>query len=120
MNLSEFKAWFEGFTECLDGSPGPKAWERICEKVKAITPDATPWPAFVKEYLPYYTRWQHGWPSAIWAVGTNSVSNNLQPSSMTMANSGGHVASNAAMMKSGTTPLDAFRNVGRFDAEALT
>jgi hypothetical protein len=41
MNPSEFKAWFEGFTENLDGPPGERAWLRICERVKTIR-DAPP------------------------------------------------------------------------------
>jgi hypothetical protein len=36
MTLSEFKAWFEGFTEAMDGPPDAKQWARIQSKVKEI------------------------------------------------------------------------------------
>lgn len=41
MNLSEFKAWFEGFTESMEGPPNAKAWRRIQGRVKEIR-DAPP------------------------------------------------------------------------------
>lgn len=34
--VSEFKAWFEGFTEAMDGPPDAKQWARIQSKVKEI------------------------------------------------------------------------------------
>lgn len=37
MTLSEFKAWFEGFTESMDGPPSLKQWERIQARVKEIS-----------------------------------------------------------------------------------
>lgn len=37
MTLSEFKAWFEGFTENLDGPPNKKQWARIQKRVGEIT-----------------------------------------------------------------------------------
>ena len=38
MTLSEFKAWFEGFTESLSGPPNPDQWKRIQDRVKQIAP----------------------------------------------------------------------------------
>ena len=37
MTLSEFKAWFEGYTEGLDGAPTEKQFKRIKAKVAEIT-----------------------------------------------------------------------------------
>ncbi len=69
MNLSEFKAWFEGFTENLDGPPGERAWKRIKERVATIKDAppverhhfynhyARPWlgqPYYAPPYLPVY------------------------------------------------------------------
>jgi len=55
MTLSEFKAWFEGFTENLDGPPNKKQWARICKRVKEIQVDSTP--IVVERYLrPYWDR----------------------------------------------------------------
>jgi hypothetical protein len=38
MTLSEFKAWFEGFTESIEGKSAPtqKQWAKIKEKVAQI------------------------------------------------------------------------------------
>lgn len=36
MTLNEFKAWFEGFNENLDGVPNRRQWDRIVEKVAAL------------------------------------------------------------------------------------
>lgn len=36
MTLAEFKAWFEGFTESMDGTPSAKQWKRIKARVKEI------------------------------------------------------------------------------------
>jgi len=29
MTLQEFKSWFEGFTECMNGQPSAKQWKRV-------------------------------------------------------------------------------------------
>lgn len=67
MNLSEFRAWFEGFTENISGVPTKKQWARIKERVEEITPDPTPWPIFIERYVrPYRPWWSDGttWSSA--------------------------------------------------------
>lgn len=51
MTLSEFKAWFEGFTEAMDGPPGLKAWERIHARVKEITGTPISYPVYVDRYV---------------------------------------------------------------------
>lgn len=38
MTLSEFKAWFSGFTESMDSTPNEKQWGRIKERVE-VTPN---------------------------------------------------------------------------------
>lgn len=48
MTPSEFKAWFEGFCEGIDGAPSEEQFERIKERVEKIglavlpTPHKTP------------------------------------------------------------------------------
>lgn len=63
MNLSEFKAWFGGFTEGMTKLPNAKQWARIQERVAEITPDPTPYPVFIDRYVrPYWTTWNpYGW-----------------------------------------------------------
>lgn len=68
MNPSEFKAWFEGFSENMGASPTKIQWKKIKEKVATITDNPTPWPLFVDRYMrptpyqPMYDRW---WSSAM-------------------------------------------------------
>lgn len=58
MNLQEFKAWFEGFTENLDGPPSERQWKRIVEKIGKIA-DAPPVPVrvFHDHYYKPWARW---------------------------------------------------------------
>lgn len=58
MNLSEFKAWFEGFTESMEGTPSAKAWKRIQDRVKSIKSDEpTPRHVFHEYYERPWRRW---------------------------------------------------------------
>lgn len=59
MTLSEFKAWFEGFTENIDGIPSKKQWARIRKRVNEISD--TPTPFFVERYLRPYYPYQSNW-----------------------------------------------------------
>ena len=73
MNLAEFKAWFEGFTEILEGPPSEKQWARIQEKVGQIK-DAPP--VTIKHFHDYYYRpWRRYYEGPYWSV-TNAVSTN--------------------------------------------
>jgi len=47
MTPSEFKAWFDGFTEALEGVPSEKQWERIKARVAEI--DGKPPAGFTKD-----------------------------------------------------------------------
>ena len=60
--VSEFKAWFEGFTEAMDGPPDAKQWERIVSKIKAI--DGTPMPTVV--IRENYYRFRPFWPPGVY------------------------------------------------------
>jgi len=53
MNLQEFKAWFQGYTENINGQPSKKQWDRICKRVEEITDYPTTYPVFIRQY-PYY------------------------------------------------------------------
>ncbi len=51
MTLSEFKAWFEGFTEDLAGPPNKKQWERIKVRVGEITGQPISYPVYIDRYV---------------------------------------------------------------------
>lgn len=42
MTLAEFKAWFEGFAENIDGAPTPEQWARVAEKLDEVCETAPP------------------------------------------------------------------------------
>jgi len=81
MNLQEFKAWFEGFTDVLEGCPNEKQWEKIKERIKEI--DGTPitekiyvdryYPTY--PYYPYY--YNHPW-NVLYCGGTKGFSSGLE------------------------------------------
>ncbi|MCJ8053849.1 hypothetical protein GB928_018495 [Shinella curvata] len=54
MTLSEFKAWFEGFTEGMAGTPDADQWKRIQARVTEIDGVAVTRTVFVDRYLPAY------------------------------------------------------------------
>ncbi len=109
MNLSEFKAWFEGFTEDMDKPPTTKQWKRVKARVEEITSVPTPWPVFVERYFqpyqPYFTT--PTWPT-VTICGTQT---------QTTAGGIDEVTSNVVNMV-GATALPAFEDLGR--AEALS
>ncbi|MEZ2132698.1 MULTISPECIES: hypothetical protein [unclassified Sinorhizobium] len=68
MTLSEFKAWFEGFSEIMEGPPDEKQWERIKARVAEINGASTPYPIFVDRYIEPYRRY---WPNVpYWTSGS--------------------------------------------------
>lgn len=68
MTLDEFKAWFEGFTENVDGQPTKKQWERIKARVGEIDGQVTPYPVYIERY--YKPWWQ-----PVWSTGGIQYSN---------------------------------------------
>lgn len=67
MTLSEFKAWFEGFTESIEGKSAPtqKQWARIKEKVALIDGAPTTQVVYLDRWVrPYRDYWDRFWVSA--------------------------------------------------------
>lgn len=57
MTLSEFKAWFEGYTEGMDGPPSAKQWDRIQERVGQISgAPSYPYPVYIDRFPQYPQR----------------------------------------------------------------
>jgi len=62
MALSEFKAWFEGYTEGLEGAPTKAQFDRIKEKVKEISGQPITERIFVDRYRDrYFPMWQQSY-----------------------------------------------------------
>ena len=102
MNLSEFKAWFEGYTENMDGTPNKQQWERICARVKEIVDaPAMSYPIFIDWYVrPYQPYWPIG-PTWI-STTSKTISGGDQISGSTYGCQ--------------YNSQDAFRNLGRMEA----
>ena len=54
MTPTEFKAWFDGFTENIKGVPSAKQWERIKERVKEVEGDAYVWRYDIRPWWPQW------------------------------------------------------------------
>ena len=54
MTLAEFKAWFEGFSETMDGPPNEKQWDRIKARVSEIDNTPISYPIFIDRYVAPY------------------------------------------------------------------
>jgi hypothetical protein len=62
MTLSEFKAWFEGFTEDMSGAPNKKQWDRIKARVTEITGQSVSYPVIIDQYIrPVRPYWDRVW-----------------------------------------------------------
>lgn len=58
MTPSEFKAWFDGFSEGIESLPTETQWKRIKARVAEIDGVAISYPVFVQRYWPapnYYS-----------------------------------------------------------------
>lgn len=72
MHLSEFKAWFEGFTEEMKGPPSKEQWAKIKKHVKEISADYTPAPVFIRDYV---YPWRRYWDGPTWySHGSGNIS----------------------------------------------
>lgn len=56
MTPSEFKAWFDGFTEAFTGCPTKGQWTRIKARVAEIDGQPVTERVYVDRYLPAYIR----------------------------------------------------------------
>lgn len=80
MHLSEFKAWFEGFTEEMKGPPTKDQWAKIRKHVKEISADYTPSPVFIDRYVyPWRRHWEPYW--TLCGTSVSGVTSNTTGSS---------------------------------------
>ena len=69
MTPQEFKAWFDGYTEDMDGRPTSAQWDRIKARVKEINGVPISYPWYVQHYQPYITPYV----GAVSSAGNNTV-----------------------------------------------
>lgn len=124
MNLSEFKAWFEGFSENLTGTPDKKAWARIQEKIGQIqNAPATTYPVFVDRWWnnrPYYNSY---YGQGISGMGTGLAQGVLQNSQSALCgavqSSGANEMIQSIAAASTFEPTEAFRALGRAEFQNM-
>jgi len=79
MTLSEFKAWFEGFTESMDAAPSAKQWKRIKEQVTAINGVAVTERVWVDRYIrPYHGPYWASYTETLSAIGSGNMQSKVQ------------------------------------------
>lgn len=69
MTLAEFKAWFEGFTESMEGAPNADQFAKIKAKVALIDGTPVTYPIYVERYVPHHPHPWPYWTNPIWAGG---------------------------------------------------
>lgn len=92
MTLAEFKAWFEGFTEGMEGRPTEAQFKRIKAKVKEINDQPLTREVIVEKYRDY------PWFRPYWYGGSWGYSSGGSGFS---TSSGGYVSDNLAVYTSG-------------------
>lgn len=120
MNLSEFKAWFEGFTESMDGPPGEKAWKRITDRIKSIKSDE---PTTKHVFREYYERPWHRWYDRVSCSGA-MPSGGLQGGTMNFSHASQLLACNSSAPSRSVDaetfdPRTAFNRLGKAEALSL-
>ncbi len=111
MTLSEFKAWFEGFSEGIDKTPTEKQFTKIKAKVAEITATPTTYPVFVDRWVqPYRRYWDSYWSSAGYGDAT------VTTLSATAGNLGGVSNADPGQDVKFFDSNTAFRELGRMEA----
>jgi hypothetical protein len=113
MTPSEFKAWFTGYVENIDGKPSDKQWTRIKARVTEIDGVTTPRQVFVDRYW----HWPLAYPQYPFnGICTNAVSSVVANNSSGAAvlNLGGQHA--VAESVSCFNVTDGFTALGQLDA----
>ena len=120
MTPSEFKSWFEGFTEFCDKVPTQKQWARIKERVAEIDGKPVTERIYVDRYLPYVTRplyWQGPWPYYGAGGGLGGSCSGGTLSSMGQNYQTALCANPQSQSYNSTTAMNA---LGRAEAQAMT
>lgn len=112
MEICEFKAWFEGFTEDMTGQPNAKQWKRIKQRVKQVDGTPTTERVFIDRY---WHRYEPYWTyTGLTFSGTSTSTAIPQTGSPT-------ITSNASMPFDGTllNTTTAFTALGKAEAASI-
>lgn len=125
MTPSEFKCWFQGYTEALEGVPSETQWKRIKACVAEIDGRAITEHVYINRYVPGY--YPNYYPNYYWgsgpilcnsgsstSIGTGTTTMNLASATGGMLNASG-ANGNGATFDSHAAML----NLGRAEAQEL-
>jgi hypothetical protein len=117
MTPSEFRAWFEGFTEDMTGAPNKKQWERIKDRVGEITGQTVSYPVYIDRYVaPVRPYWDRVWCG----VGGSVLGSAGGGIALAAGNTGAQgLSRNASFDQSNYNSHDAMNAVGRAEALAM-
>lgn len=107
MQVSEFKAWFEGFTEDMTKLPTVKQWSRIKARIEEIDGVATT-ELYFRDY--YWRPYQPYWPQKIWTSTTNAPNSSAPMAEQLTGDPG----------SSGLNANQAFTALGKAEAVSVT
>jgi hypothetical protein len=71
MTPSEFKSWFEGYTEALEERPSKAQWERIKARVAEIDGKPITQTIYMDRYVP--APWRPYWPYPVYNYAASST-----------------------------------------------
>jgi hypothetical protein len=112
MTPTEFKAWFDGFTEALDGIPNEDQWKRIKARVAEIDGKPTSYPVYIDRYWPTYQRtWGPYWGTY---CGTSSTYTTTPATSLAVMSSG--TTTNGGSVNHDFNSITAMYALGKADA----
>jgi hypothetical protein len=108
MTPSEFKAWFDGFTEAFTGCPTKAQWARVKERVAEIDGKPTTQTVYIDRYVRPSPYWQH--------LGYSTCVSN------TVAGGASSVCGGASYSTSTPTfnSIQSMSDLGRADAKLLS
>jgi hypothetical protein len=94
MTPTEFKAWFDGFTEALAGLPNDDQWKRIKARVAEIDGKPISYPVYVDRYWsnPYRPYWYGGYCATSGGAGVVSSTFTGVSSTSTITSAGASTA----------------------------
>lgn len=115
MTLSEFKAWFEGFSEGIDAAPTADQFAKIKAKVAKIDGTVTTYPVFVDLWWPRHYDYRD-YSRQFWTSGNIAYAGagNASPQAMNALYAPASKGDNQTVVA--FDAQEAFRSLGRAEA----
>ncbi len=120
MTPSEFKAWFEGFTEAFDSKiPTKVQWARIKERIGEIDGKPITERVFVDRWYPYYRQWGYVYTTPTFSPSPTNIPNGTIYMSNALGIASNSLISNSSQAAVSFDSAVAMNAVGRAEAGSL-